>query len=122
MPEENQPGRRAGYRRILWLVLPAWLALGVEALGGWRFSKDMYSGRYAIPLGTLRDPVIWATLGAVLVSPILVVTGLVVAVRDRARRRGFPILLFLLTLSLVVSMFSCVWSCGGHPTWTSGYK
>jgi ABC-type sugar transport system permease subunit len=97
-----------------------------QVLGGWRFSKDNYSGTYAIGLGVFWNPVIWSTIAAVIVSPALVLTGLIIAVRNRAKdprgKRLFAAVLLFLIVALVVSMGSCVWSCGGHPTWSSGYK
>jgi hypothetical protein len=111
---------------MIWLAMPTWVAFVIEALGGWRYSKDSYSGTYAIHLGAFRDPVIWLTLAAVIVSPMLAVTGLIMTVRNRARQltldRLFAAVLLFLIISLLVGAGSCAWSCGGHPTWVSGYE
>jgi|SRR5436309_8894692 len=126
MVENYQPdgNYRRNLRRVIWLIIPTWLAFVVEAVGGWRFSMDTYSSRYAISLGGLYDLVIMLTMGAVVASPVLVVIGLFAIRQNQPRNRGrmFSVLRLLLVISLMLSMFSCVWSCGGHPTWTSGYK
>lgn len=107
-------------QRVLWLVLPVWLVLAVELVGGGRYSK------HPINLYGHYWPMVMAVLVAVIISPFLAVTGLVIARRNRAeyreRRRLYNAVLLFLSVSLLVSMFSCVWSCGGHPTWTSGYN
>jgi hypothetical protein len=117
---------RRNLRKVMLLIIPTWLAIAAEAVGGWRFNMDTYSGRYAISLGGLRDPLILLTLGAVIVSPALVVIGLFVMPQNHTQcggtKRLFSAVRLLLTISLVVSMFSCVWSCGGHPTWSSGFR
>ena len=121
---DNADGQLRRLLRVVWLALPVWSALAVELVGGWRFSKDMYSGQYAIDLRGHYWTLVGATLGMVIVSPLLVVAAIVVAHRNRddhAKSIIRAVLLFL-TFSLLVSMFSCAWSCGGHPTWTSGYR
>jgi hypothetical protein len=111
---------------VIWLVLPVWVVLAVELIGGWRFGKDTYSSRYAISLRGQYWTVVYATVGAVLISPLLAISALIVTRNHRAeyrsRTRLYWGVLLLVTLSLLVSMFSCAWSCGGHPTWTSGYR
>ena len=82
--DKSEPYPR-GLRRALWLVLPVWVVLAVELIGGWRFDKDMYSSRYAFDLRGLRWVVIYATLIAVVVSPPLVISALLVARRNRFR-------------------------------------
>jgi hypothetical protein len=65
-------------------------------------------------------------LGAVVVSPLLIVTGFVTVFSKwntlREQKGWLSALLLLLAMSLLLCMFSCVWSCGGHPTWAGGYK
>jgi hypothetical protein len=112
-------------RRIIWLVTPAWIALFIELLGGWRFSKDSYSEYYAIGLGPFY-PLTSLIIGVVLASPLLIVAGFESLLSKRnnvtANRRWLRGLLALLVVSPIVSMFSCAWTCGGHPTWINGYK
>ena len=112
-------------RRIIWLTIPAWIALAAELMGGWRFGMDTYSGKYAIHLAPYWM-VVGSVLLAVIISPVLVVFGFVTLFSKRgilrAQKRLLPMLFLLLALALLASMFSCVWSCGGHPTWTNGYR
>jgi hypothetical protein len=109
--------------RVVCLVLPVWLALAVEMIGGWRFGKDMYSGNYAINLRGQYSTLIWTTLGALIISPLLVVGALEVhRNRDNYAKGLYRALLLLLTFCFLISKFNCAWSCGGHPTWTSGYR
>ena len=112
-------------RRIVWFTIPTWIALAIELVGGWRFGMDTHSGKYALHLGPYWM-VVGPVLVAVLVSPLLVLRGFVILLSERpilrAQRRLVSILFLSLTLSLLASMFSCVWSCGGHPTWTNGYR
>ncbi len=112
-------------RRIIWLNIPTLLTLAFELVGGWRYGKDPYSGRYAIHLGPFH-PLIWLTLAAVVVCPLLIVGGFATAFSKwntlRANKGWLSALLLLLMLSLLLCMFSCAWSCGGHPTWMDGYK
>ncbi len=111
-------------RYVAWLAAPAWIALAIELIGGWRFSKDTYASSFAIPLGGLYDTVVISTILMVVLSPVLALAGIIVTVQIRAnaRKRLLTSLLTLFAISLLISMFSCAWSCGGHPTWTSGYK
>jgi hypothetical protein len=121
---DNTDGRARRLVRLIWLVLPVWAALAIELIGGWRFSKDSYSLQYAIDLRGHYWTLISATLGMVIISPLLVVAAIVVAHRNRGvpAKNLVRAVFLLLAFSLLVSMFSCVWSCGGHPTWTSGYR
>jgi hypothetical protein len=48
--EASEVNKRRSLKKVIWLVIPVWIAFGVEALGGWRFSKDDYSLSYAIDL------------------------------------------------------------------------
>lgn len=124
MPRGDQLKNYARSPPIVWLVVPVWVVLAVEMIGVWRFGKDMYSGLYAIDVRRHYWTVVSVTLGAVIVSPLLVLSAFLVVHRNRARyeKRLYSAVLLLLTFSLLVSMFSCVWSCGGHPTWTSGFR
>ena len=121
MSETNQHERRGrNLGKVMWLIMPVWAVLLVELVGGFQ-----YSSGHEIDLRQLRDPLIGVTLVAVVVSPVLVGVAFVVAGIHRAQDGGraqFSTLLFVLTISLLLSMFSCYWSCGGHPTWTSGYR
>lgn len=127
MHAESKDGLTASQlrRKIVWLVVPAFVVLMVELIGGWRFGKDMYSERYAIHLGLLY-PVVWLILAFAIVAPFLVLEGFVTIFSNwnvlRVQRGRLTVLLFLLTVSLAASMFSCAWSCGGHPTWMGGYR
>src|SRR2546430_5256145 len=112
-------------RKIIWLAFPTWVTLVIELLGSWRYGKGSYSERYAIHLGPL-SPLKWLALAAVVVSPVLIAFGFVIAFSRwnvlRIQKGWLPMLLLLLTISLLLSTFSCAWSCGGHPTWMGGYK
>jgi hypothetical protein len=112
-------------RRILWLAVPTFVVLAVELIGGWRFGKDMYSERYAVHLGPFY-PVVWLVLALAIVAPLLILEGFVTIFSKwkmlRTQRGWLTALLLVLTISLVASMFSCAWSCGGHPTWMGGYR
>lgn len=71
-PETEQQGIfRQIRRRIVWFTIPTFVTLAIEILGGWRFGKDMYSGKYAIDLGPLYDPLVWFVVAAVTLAPIL---------------------------------------------------
>lgn len=107
--------------KVFWLILPVWLVLALELVGGWH-----YPSGHAISLGKLRDSVIAVALAAVVISPMLVGIGFAVVRRHRYEYRATKppgsTWMLLLTISFLASMFSCYWSCGGHPTWASGYK
>jgi hypothetical protein len=124
--DESGPNVIRLKRRIAVLVIPTWAAFAVELLGGWRFGLDTYSGKYAIDLGVWGHILVSAVLVAVLVSPFLLAYGFVLASKlpsDPEKRKLLrPSLLLLLCLSLAVSTFSCIWTCGGHPTWTGGFN
>jgi len=113
-------------RKIAWLVLPTWIALSLELLGGWRFGMDTYSGKYAVRVGPFYSALVGFVLAIVVVSPLLIVEGFRTVLSHRAilqaRKWLFPKLTLVLAVSLLASMASCIWSCGGHPTWTNGYK
>src|SRR5690242_13803826 len=100
---------------IIWSVVPTWIALFVELLGGWRFSKDSYSEQYAIPLGAFY-PLTSAIFAVVIVSPLFIMQGFFTLISKRksfeTRKQWFRFLVILLTVSFLASMFSCVWSCG----------
>jgi hypothetical protein len=85
----------------------------------------MYSEKYAIHLGPLYLVVVPLVFAIILVAPFLIVRGFIMVFSKwnllRAQGAWLAALLLLLTMSLTVSMFSCAWSCGGHPTWTNGY-
>jgi hypothetical protein len=124
--EEEQKGSASRYRRkIIWLIVPTFVTLAVELLGGWRFGKDTYSERYAIHLGPLY-PLVWVTMALAIVGPLLIAEGFITVFSNWntlcGQKRWLTALLLLLVLSLLLSMFSCAWSCGGHPTWMGGYK
>lgn len=112
-------------RKIFWLAVPAFVVLAFELIGGWRFGKDTYSERYAIHLGRLY-PIVWLVLALAIVAPFFALQGLVTLFSNwktlRVRPDWLTVLLFLLMMSLAASMFSCAWSCGGHPTWIDGYR
>jgi hypothetical protein len=124
-----QPNERSAvhdiYQKILWLVAPIWIALLIELIGGWRFGMDPYSDKYAIPLGPFY-PLTSLALGAAIASPLLILAGFLILLSKRKALlpRMFSIqgLVLLLTISLLAGMFSCAWSCSGHPTWIEGYK
>jgi len=91
---------------------------------GWRFGKDPDYSQYAIHLHGLYWPVILVVVAAAVVSPLLVFNAFRVVRSDRPRynRSLYRGVLLWLTISLLISMVSCFWTCGGHPTWTNGYK
>lgn len=111
-------------RRIIWLTIPPLLTVAVELLGGWRYGKD-YSGKYAIHLGFLY-PLIYLMFALSIVGPLWVYKAFQTVFSHwntlRVQKGWLSALLLLLTITLLLSMFSCAWSCSGHPTWTSGYN
>ena len=117
-------GGPQNFNRVFWAVLPVWVVLAIEGVGGWRFGKDMYSSRYAIDLHGFYWPLIYLVCGGVIFGPILVLIGFLGSRsgRPKSDKRFYRGALLFLVVSLLISMFSCVWTCGGHPTWTSGYK
>lgn len=127
MHNEDEKKRTAsGYRRrIIWLTIPTFVTLAVEMIGGWRFRKDMYSERYAIHRGPLY-PLVWLTLALAIVAPLLIAEGFKTVFSNwntlRVQKGWLSALLLLLVMCLLLSMFSCAWSCGGHPTWVGGYN
>jgi hypothetical protein len=125
-PESELRRTAARYRRrIIWLTLPTFVTLAVELIGLWRFTKDMYSESYAIQLGPLY-PLVWLAFAFIIVGPLIIVQGFITVFSNwnafRVQKGRLSALLLLLTISLLLSMFSCFWSCGGHPTWTGGYR
>jgi hypothetical protein len=112
-------------RKVILLVAPIWIVLLVEIVGQWRFSKDTYSEQYAIHLGPLYR-LTAVMIGVVIASPLLVIAGFSTLFSLRKEtaisRKLFRIFLLVLTISALVTMFSCMWTCGGHPTWIEGYK
>jgi hypothetical protein len=111
-------------RHVILGVLPVLAVLATEVIGGWRFGKDPYYSQYAINLHGLYRPIILVVVGAAVVSPLLVLNAFRVVRSDRPRynRSLYRGVFLLLTISLLISMVSCFWTCGGHPTWTNGYK
>ena len=113
------------HRTIFWLIAPIWIALLIELIGGWRFGMDTYSEKYAIPLGPFY-PLTSLVLGAAIASPLLILAGFLTLLSKRKallpRMFSTQGLVLLLTISLLAGMFSCAWSCSGHPTWIEGYK
>lgn len=107
------------FLRATWVAALPLVALAIELFGGWRYSDG-------ISIGRLYWPLVSFTIGAVMLSPVLVAYGLAVALRERKRlgtRRGlYQMTILVLIMTLMVSMFSCFWTCGGHPTWTNGYS
>ncbi len=113
-------------RRIIWLiiclVLPTWLLLVFEWLGGSRFGKS------PIHLGAW-EPLIGIALALVLITPVLVALGFVILViafwkRNALRmRRGLLSVLFLLlTFSFLIRMVGVLATFGVHPVWVDGYR
>jgi hypothetical protein len=98
--------------------------LAVELVGEWRFEKGQSTTRDAFNLGSWYNALTVIAFALLAVSPFLIAFGLSklfekneFQVRKLVPRR----LLLFLGLSLLVSLFSCLWTCSGHPTWTSGY-
>jgi hypothetical protein len=110
-------------QRITWLIIclvvPTWLLLAFEWVGGSRFGKD------PIQLG-VWEPLIGIALALVFATPAFVAVGFVVAFWKRntlRMRRGLlSALLLLLTFSFLASMFSFIATFGGHPVWVQGYR
>lgn len=124
--EPSDVNQRRDFKKAIWFARRAWVAVGTESFGAWRYYKDSYSGTYATDLGALRDPLIFFAIALVIASPALAFAGLTMVVRNRAKYLGierlFSAVLLFLVVSVLVSMGSCMWTCGGHPTWSLGYK
>ena len=107
-------------KKAVWLVVPAWAALAVEAIGVF-FSTG---GRHAIHLGKLWAPMILFTTGTAFLSPFFAGGALKVAIRNRieyaGRRRLFWKLLLLLIISFLVGIVN--FGATDHPAWASGYR
>src|ERR1700680_2786608 len=105
--------------QIICLVVPTWLLLAFEWVGGSRFGKN------PIELG-VWEPLIWIALALVFATPALVAVGFIVAFWKRntlRMRRGLlSALLLLLICSFLVNMVSCIVTFGGHPVWVQGYR
>ena len=115
--EETADGPK---RRIVWLVVPTWIAFVVEILGQWRSEDNAFN------LGSFRYPLVYWVLSLVVISPWFVAYAFIVLRSNKSALRIqaglFPKMFLLLIISLMLSMYSCVWNFDGHPTWTSGYK
>src|SRR5579864_2823834 len=100
-------GRTA--RVILLLVSPIWAALTVELVGSLHYPPNG-----PINVGRARDVLVYLTVAAVMASPILVWVGFHVLDSVRFRWGGgadkSATLRLLLTVSLLVSIFSWMWS------------
>jgi hypothetical protein len=123
-PENKPDSRPRALGTVVLGVVPSFLVLATEIIGGWRFYKDPYESQYAINLYGFRWPIFLAVAGATVVSPVLVYNAFRAVRSDRPRynKSLYSAVLLLLTISMLISAFSCVWTCGGHPTWTNGYK
>jgi hypothetical protein len=110
-------------QRITWqiicFVVPIWLLLAFEWVGGSRYGKN------PIQLG-VWEPLIGMALALVFAAPALVAVGFVVAFWKRntlRMRKGlWTALLLLLTFSFLASMVSLIATFGGHPVWVQGYR
>jgi hypothetical protein len=106
-------------RWVIWLIIPNWAALAVELLGQWR------SG-HPLDVGAFWALLIVSVMVAVVVSPFLISFGFDLISKSRPglclRRDLLARLKLLLIVSSLVNTWSCLWSCGSHPTWTSGFK
>lgn len=111
-----------GLKRALLLLAPVWLCVVIEVIGAWRFSKDPYSLKYAIDLGRLRDPLVTGSFFLSVLSPVLVLAAFAFLDRHTLPKSKYATTLLVLIITLLLGMSSCMWSCSGHPTWTSGYK
>ena len=105
-------------RTIICLILPAWLLLAIELLGGSRY------GRTPIHLGSL-ELLRWLAVAAVFITPVFTVVGFGVALLNRGslryRKHWFPALLLLLLVSSLISLLNCAVTFGGHPVWVDGF-
>jgi hypothetical protein len=123
---EHQSAAQRHLRKIIWLAIPTWLCLAVELVGEWRFEKDTYAEKYAIYVGPFWYPFTWGVVALAIVSPLLIGWGFAVIFSKwrtiRLQKGWLPSLLLLLAFSLLAGMFSCAWSCSGHPTWMGGYR
>lgn len=110
-------------QRITWqivcVVVPIWLLLAFEWVGGSRYGKN------PIQLG-VWEPLIGIALALVFAGPALVAVGFIVAFWKRntlRMRKGlWAALLLLLTFSFLASMVSLLATFGGHPVWVQGYR
>ena len=108
---------------IVWLTVPAWLMLGIEVVGEWRFEKNQYSGQYALNLGAWYNSLAMIAFALLGMAPFLIAFGWSKFLKgefSNRMRMPRPLVLFF-ALSFIVSLLSCLWTCSGHPTWTSGY-
>jgi len=105
---------------IVWLTIPAWLMLGIEVVGEWQFEKDRCSGQYALNLGAWYNSLAIVAFALLAMAPFLIAFGWSTFLKGNRTRMPRPLVLFF-ALSFIVSLLSCLWTCSGHPTWTSGY-
>lgn len=112
-------------RSVVRRAVPSFIVLLFQLIGGWRFNKDMFHSSYAMPLSFFYQ-LVWLVLAFSSIGPIVVLDGFKIILVNRSAFRGHKQwlagLLLLLTVSLILSLFSFVWSCGGHPTWMDGYR
>src|SRR5439155_9011252 len=120
MPETDSPDKptpTGHIPRILWLTTPIWFVLLIE------FTGAIHYDRNPIHVGRFRDGLVFGTLALVVISPFLLmfINSIMRTQKGMLRRRTRTLVFLILTLAWLATMFSCVWSCGGHPTWASPY-
>ena len=112
----GEPGHKLSLIHIF--TIPIWLALIVEGIGAAYYETPLRTGR-------LRNAIVMGTATVAAISPLLWTVAALLGFSG-ARESIFPrswkrVIWLLLTLAFLSTMFSCVWSCAGHPTWIKGY-
>ena len=90
----------------------------VEGIGDSFYNTPFRTGRF-------RDAIVMGTATLAAISPLLWAAAALVGfsgTRDPLLpRRWKRAIWLLLMLTFLFTMYSCVMSCGGHPTWIKGY-
>ena len=120
----SKGARQAAGWGTVWLTVPAWLMVVIELVGEWRFEKGQSTARYALNLGAWYNSFAVITFALLAMAPFLICFGWSKFSGKNELSNGTllprPMVLFF-TLSFLVSLLSCLWTCSGHPTWISGY-
>jgi len=94
------------------------LVLIVEGIGDSLYNSPLRTGRF-------RDVIVMGTAAVAAISPLFWIAAALIGFSGaRARvvpRRWKRAIWLLLALAFLSTMYSCVMSCGGHPTWIKGY-
>jgi hypothetical protein len=90
----------------------------VEGIGDSFYETPFRTGRF-------RDALVMGTAAIAAISPLLWLAAALIGFSG-ARAPTFPprwkrVIWLLLTVAFLSTLYSCVMSCGGHPTWIKGY-